>query len=150
MGIPGSGKSTWAKDYITNTPRTKRINRDDLRVMLDNNKASDGNERFIRFVRTQLIRLCIEGDRDIIIDDTNCISLKLEELIEEIRDISNEYMKKINIEILDFDVSIDECIKRNHQREGNLADSVIYYAKANKDKINVNKLRVDNYMKIIN
>ena len=34
IGIPASGKSTYAKDYIRNNADTVRVKRDDLRVML--------------------------------------------------------------------------------------------------------------------
>ena len=36
-GLPGSGKSTWAKQMLDEKPgHYKRINKDDLRAMLDN------------------------------------------------------------------------------------------------------------------
>ena len=43
-GLPASGKSTWAKQYLDDNPGTKRVNKDDLRAMLDNGKWSKRNE----------------------------------------------------------------------------------------------------------
>jgi predicted kinase len=34
IGIPGSGKSTWAKDFVSNNSDWIRVNRDDFRDML--------------------------------------------------------------------------------------------------------------------
>ena len=40
-GLPGSGKSTWAKETVDKYPNSyKRINKDDLRAMIDNSKQS--------------------------------------------------------------------------------------------------------------
>ncbi len=33
-GIPGSGKTTWAKNFVKNNPNYIRISRDDLRSIL--------------------------------------------------------------------------------------------------------------------
>ena len=38
-GIPASGKTTWAKDLVNRSNgRVKRVNRDDLRALLDEGK----------------------------------------------------------------------------------------------------------------
>lgn len=44
-GLPASGKSTWTRELIDKNPeKYKRINKDDLRAMLDNGKWSNKNE----------------------------------------------------------------------------------------------------------
>ena len=36
VGLPASGKSTWAKEQVSQNPgQYKRVNKDDLRAMLD-------------------------------------------------------------------------------------------------------------------
>ena len=48
-GIPASGKSTYAKQLVKDNPGMyKRINRDDLRHMLDGYKMTNANEKFIK------------------------------------------------------------------------------------------------------
>lgn len=43
-GLPASGKSTWAKNLVLKDSTYKRINKDDLRAMLDASKFSKENE----------------------------------------------------------------------------------------------------------
>ena len=50
-GLPASGKSTWAKERVSIDGNTKRINKDDLRLMLDNGEWSKNNEKFVLEVR---------------------------------------------------------------------------------------------------
>lgn len=71
-GLPGSGKSTYAKKIVTDNPEQyKRINRDDLRLMFDNSFTSKANETFIRSVRALLILKTLESGKSVIVDDTN-------------------------------------------------------------------------------
>ena len=54
-GLPGSGKSTYAKSLLAETPNAyKRINRDELRAMFDNSHWSKGNEKYVKQVRDLL------------------------------------------------------------------------------------------------
>ena len=49
IGLPGAGKSTFAKELLRNEPRRwKRVNRDDLRALLDGENFIKENEEFIR------------------------------------------------------------------------------------------------------
>ncbi len=71
-GLPASGKSTWARELIDKNPeKYKRINKDDLRAMLDNGKWSKKNEQCVLQVRDLLIQKFMEDGYNIIVDDTN-------------------------------------------------------------------------------
>ena len=60
QGLPGSGKTTWAKQYIKDHPDTKIVCKDDLRAMLDNSKYTKGNENFVLKLRDLIILAAIE------------------------------------------------------------------------------------------
>ena len=46
-GIPASGKSTWAKAWVQEDPQRRvRVNRDDLRRMLEPKGANADGDRF--------------------------------------------------------------------------------------------------------
>ena len=51
IGLPASGKSTWAHDFIERNPNWIRINKDDLRSMLHNGVWSKGNENKVLNIR---------------------------------------------------------------------------------------------------
>ena len=148
VGIPGSGKSTWARQYVLDNPNTKRINRDDLRNMLDSGKNTVGNENFLRVLRLELVKICLLLDKNIVLDDTNCYASKLEETIYSIKLMANELKKDINIEIIDIDVDVEMCVERNKLREEQVEESAIFHMKSEKDKINFDCLLIDKYTKI--
>ena len=71
-GLPGSGKTTWAKEYIktAKTP-TKIICKDDLRAMLDNGAWSKEREKFINHIWILIIKEVLFLGFDVIVADTN-------------------------------------------------------------------------------
>src|SRR5258708_7798095 len=104
-GLPASGKSTWAKSVIGDNPgKYKRINKDDLRRMLDNSRWSSGNENHILRVRDSLILLSLEAGYHVIVDDTN-LDPKHEQRITEL-----VKLKAVQVVVKDFtDVPLEEC-----------------------------------------
>jgi len=118
-GLPASGKSTWAKEQVKlGNGKVKRVNKDDLRAMIDCSEFSDSNEKFITKLRDTIIERAIEHDHDIIIDDTN-IAQKHEVRIRQI------IGKRADVEVKFFDVSVEECIARDAKRDNPVGEKVI-------------------------
>ncbi|MBK7360673.1 MAG: AAA family ATPase [Saprospiraceae bacterium] len=119
-GLPASGKSTWAKKIIAENPNSyKRINKDDLRAMLDDSKYSNDSEKFILQVRDAMILMAIENGKHVIIDDTN-LAPKHEARIREL------IKGKAKLVIQDFtDVSLETCIERDLKRVVSVGEKVI-------------------------
>ncbi|SRR6266516_5013 len=119
-GLPACGKSTWAKQQLTESPGNyKRISKDDLRLMLDAGKWSKGNEKFILNVRDALIVSALEEGCHVLVDDTN-LHPKHETAIREL-------VKGLaQVEIKDFtDVSLETCLERDKNRPNYVGEQTI-------------------------
>ncbi|MEM7162567.1 MAG: AAA family ATPase [Bacteroidota bacterium] len=125
-GLPASGKSTFAKEVVReNKGSYKRINKDELRAMLDVGQHSKSNEKFVLMTRNYLLLEALRNGKHVIVDDTN-LAPKHE---EEIRKLATEYCEEtgqeIKIEVKFFDVSPEECIKRDLKRSNSVGADVI-------------------------
>ena len=126
-GLPASGKSTWAKQQAFK-PHVKRVNKDDLRAMLDDSKHNKSNEKFVCLIRDNIISESLKANKSVIVDDTNLQGSHVERIKELVDDenqgrrnknkIVTDY-SEIKIRIEFFDVDVMECIRRNSQRSGN-------------------------------
>jgi len=117
-GLPGSGKTTAAKSLVS--PGTKRVNRDDLRAMLDNGKWSSHNEAFITNLQNYIVRDALVKGHHVIVDNTN-FSPRHEETFRETAKTHGADFK-----LLDFShVTPEECIKRDLARPNSVGSKVI-------------------------
>jgi predicted kinase len=120
-GLPASGKTTFAKELINKElGKWKRVNKDDLRSMIDNGKWSKENETFVLEIRDNIIKTALSKGFSVLVDDTN-LSPKHE---EKIRWFAGCYGAEF--EIKDFtDVGPEECIKRDSKRANSVGADVI-------------------------
>ncbi len=118
-GLPSSGKTTWARSVLAAEPgRYKRVNKDELRAMLDSSRHSKDNEAFIEAVRDHLILAALAAGKDVIVDDTNLDS-RHETHIRRMVEDRAEVVVKV------FDVGLDECIERDRARVAPVGERVI-------------------------
>ncbi len=119
-GLPGSGKSTWAKELQRRHPQAyKRINKDELRAMLDDGYHSPQNEAFVVEVRNLLIGRALAAGKHVIVDDTN-----LNPVHEA--DIRALVGQSAQVEVKDFtDVDVETCVARDLQRLHSVGERVI-------------------------
>lgn len=121
-GLPASGKSTWARSQSG----FKRINKDDLRMMMDNGKWSKANEQFILLMRDTMIISALEHGFNVIVDDTNLHPKHFTRMMEIADCVKKEFVKNVDVEIRDFtDVPIETCIKRDLARPNSVGEKTI-------------------------
>jgi predicted kinase len=110
QGLPASGKTTWSREFIKNNKNWKRVNKDELRRMLDAGVWSKSNERQVLQVRDDIICYLLGNGFSIIVDDTNFE----ERHIQRIKELAAPY--NITVEQRMFNVDPTECVKRNELR----------------------------------
>lgn len=117
-GLPGSGKSTWAKAWVAEDPMHRaRINRDSLRKMVHDGVfiAQDSNvpgtERAIQHIRDAAIRELLGRGVSVVSDDTNLPT-------RHVRDLRRIAMLAgAEFEVVDLtNVDLETCIKRDAER----------------------------------
>lgn len=116
-GLPASGKSTYALE-LAKKPDWKRINKDDLRAMIDGGKWGKDNEKRILETRNTIVRSFL-NDFNVVVDDTN-LDPKHETCLKAIADDMGA-----NFEIKFFDTDYRECIKRDLKRQNSVGKDVI-------------------------
>lgn len=124
-GLPGSGKTTWAREQQQKEPgKYKVICKDDLRAMFDGGRWSKANEQFVVSVRNALILETLQAGYTPIIADTN-LDPKHEQGIRDLLRFGITH-QNVTVEIKDFtDVPLEECIKRDQKRPNYAGEKVI-------------------------
>ncbi|MDX3260801.1 AAA family ATPase [Streptomyces sp. MI02-2A] len=121
-GLPGSGKSTWAKKTVANNkPGTMvRVNKDDLRGMLHDGVWHGKNEKQVIAARDELVSLFLDRGVSVIVDDTN-LNPQHE---RNLRDLAERY--DAEFKVADHtSVPLNTCIKRDLQRHKSVGEAVI-------------------------
>ena len=127
-GLPASGKSTWAKDFLSKHTDYVRINRDDLRNMFADKKTHhiEKFENFITDMQCRLITGCLVRGNNLIIDDTNLSYKTVQTIGNTISQYCNDYNTVVRSTSKVFDVDSDECIARDKKRERPVGADVIH------------------------
>jgi predicted kinase len=120
-GLPASGKTTWARELVASNPGSyKRVNKDDLRDMIDCGKWSKDNEKFVLHMRDQMVISALLAGKHVIVDDTN-LAPKHEESLRALAKTNGAAFV-----VQDFtSVSVDECIRRDQGRDNYVGEEVI-------------------------
>lgn len=127
VGIPASGKSTFARELIEADDSYIEVNRDWFRhniVMPNTNnstyKFTKSRERQVTDECNQLIMWAAEHGRNIICSDTNINHKTRDRLIDLFDSLG------YNIVIKHFDISYEEALRRDKAREHGVGHNVVY------------------------
>ena len=117
IGLPASGKTSWAKEYVAQHPNTVRINNDDIRNEYYNNAGhrnwSPAVEDHVRKEREARINAAAKMGVDCVIDNTHMNSKTLKQMVDLCKSLGYE------VETVDFrHVSVEECVRRDSLRTG--------------------------------
>jgi len=113
-GVPASGKSTYAKQFLIDNPDTVRVNMDSLRLMFRNETYDRKFEKLVKKSEIQVLEQCIRLGFDVIVDDTNLTLKRIDSLINFVNVIS---CGNAEIEVITMNTHKDDCYNRNEHRK---------------------------------
>lgn len=137
-GIQGSGKTTWAKQWVLEDPEHRvRFNNDDIRNMLGKYWVPN-REVLVSALKTQFIITSMKKGYDIVIDNMNLNSKEVEyyelyikshnQVVGELKSENRLNPKddfKYELEFRDFFIPLQDCIDRDAKRPNPIGEEVI-------------------------
>lgn len=131
QGIQGSGKTTWAKNWVKEDPNHRvRFNQDDIRNMFGVYWVPS-REPLVKELHNSFLNKAMLEGYDIVLDNMNLN----QNTINEIKEIVEEFNKWISLSLVDlhydikyqtfFDTPLEECIARDSKRENPIGENVI-------------------------
>lgn len=131
-GLPGSGKTTWAKEQVKNSGgKIKRVNKDELREMVDAGVYNKSNEKEILNIQWTTVVFWLDSGFDVIVDNTNFHpkhQKKAQDIIDNLNEsitVTDNQNKQFDLEIKLFDTPLEECIRRDSLRPNPVGKNVI-------------------------
>lgn len=123
-GIRGSGKTTWAKQWVLEDPEHRvRFNNDDIRNMLGKYWVTS-REHLVSDIKKDFMVSAMEFGYDIVVDNMN-FNPKEIEYYENLVDSTLGYMNCYSLEYKDFFIPLEVCIERDSKRENPIGEEVI-------------------------
>ena len=125
-GIQGSGKTTFARAWVTEDPEHRvRINNDDIRNMLGVYWVTS-REKLVSSIKKNMAEEAINRGYDIVVDNMNLNAKEIlfwKDMVKTANMDPDGY--KYEIEFKDFFIPLEECIRRDAMRPNPIGEKVI-------------------------
>lgn len=116
-GLPGSGKSTYARKLVDKG--YVRVNKDDLRMMLNNGSFSKANEKLVQKIEDEAVRAALSSGRSVVVDNTHFNPKHAQRLLETATGHNATF------EEVFLDTPLEDCIKNDLKRDRSVGEKVI-------------------------
>ena len=115
-GIPGSGKSTWARDFIkNNSEKWVIVNRDSIRSMLGNYWVPS-REKLVTEIEMSNMTNALNKGYNVILDSTNLNDTTSRRTNDIIKDFLIDKDIEIEIQYKEFNTPLWKCVLRDIKR----------------------------------
>lgn len=140
-GLPGSGKSTFSKQWVSENPTERiRINKDDLRATFHQGKYSKSNEKQILHLEQVILLDALSRNKSVILDNTHLAknnvgkNIHYERILKLLLDngycVDDKYSTLSNyvkLELKEFNnFTVEDCIINDLKREDSVGQNVIW------------------------
>ena len=123
IGVPGSGKSTYAKELCEKSERgVALVSSDEIRKWLFGNESCQANPKLVFDTAHEAIKNQLSCGYDVVFDATNIYKHNREKLIKK---IMFKVTKPVRFVAIYFDTPIETCIARQELRERKVPTKVI-------------------------
>jgi predicted kinase len=112
-GLPGSGKTTYAKRWVSESEHRSRLNRDDLREVMHGGAHSYAREleNAVTVAHQNAVTALLKSGQDVICDDMNLANRSVKQWMILAAEVGSEF------EVVDLtNVPVEECILRDVRR----------------------------------
>ena len=125
-GIQGSGKTTWARQWVEEDPENRvRINNDDIRNMLGKYWVTS-RENLVSSIKKNMAEEAINRGYNIVVDNMNLNPKEVlfwKDMVKMANMDPDGY--QYEIEFKDFFIPLEECIRRDAMRPNPIGEKVI-------------------------
>lgn len=118
IGLPGSGKSTYANKYLAED--CKILSSDGIRKELFGDENNQENNQLVFRTLYERAKQFLKQGKNVVIDATNVNTEERKKSLENFKDFE---VKRIAIVI---NTPLEKCIQQDKQRERNVGSAVIY------------------------
>ena len=125
QGIQGSGKSTWARNWVQEDPLHRvRWNNDDMRILMGQYWVPS-REPLLSRIRALFLNAAMDYGFNIVIDDMNLNPRTTEYYEVLVENYNNIHEDKYTIEYRLFNTPLNVCIERDAKRENPIGAKVL-------------------------
>ena len=120
-GVPGCGKSTWARNMMKKDENIDIISRDKIRFSMvneENGYFSREDEVFNKYVENIILSLLNIMNSGTIADATQVSAASRAKLVMAIKNRWPDFEEEVDIIIVYFHVPFNTCVERNDERTG--------------------------------
>ncbi len=119
VGLSGSGKSTWARDYCRKHENWVVVSRDAFRYMLKNSPVTDPKtESMINELVEHTIMKSLKYKCNVIVDNTHVRAHRINEITELVKYTAD-------VKFMVFDLPAKKCIENDSKRDRKVGEAVI-------------------------
>lgn len=129
IGMPASGKSTYAMKLLQDEKDWFRVSRDDIRMTMFGTEHDISIEGFVSKVQNMLLLKALKAGKNVVVDNCNIRASYRNELFQLAALIGDVLYEEVV-----FNTSLQECIERNKNRSRKVPENVIVkFAKEGRD-----------------